>query len=235
MDGKWIVDEKGFIRTPGIDYGPQGLFFIEQVGQCIIARQPGHSYWDGCKNSYEPAHWIVSFIEKGGVIVDNRREIHVLEVDCIPIGRKRSATLEMARTVCKKATEHPKKYVKTYKLREDLDKKYKNSAESVQDARSKAKSPKNNDLALMMDTHKKEGKERQKKIKEYNARIREPDMFFETEHGFGVGYWRVPGGIWKNERYKNGYHYNRGVLIDSAELSLLVDLFDKDAQEICEG
>jgi hypothetical protein len=69
-------------------------------------------------------------------------------------------------------------------------------------------------------------------IKEYNKQLRKPDLFLETDEGFGVGYWHVPQGIWKAERYKNGYHPGRGVLIDNNELVHLVKLIETEIRDL---
>ena len=89
--------------------------------------------------------------------------------------------------------------------------------------------PKNNtrnDLKLLMNSYTERGKQWAQELAEFNNNLRKSDTFVETEDGFGVGYWRVPEGIWKAPKYKNGYHPEDGVLLDKEELHRLVDLLN---------
>lgn len=245
IDGRWVIQDDGTILTPGVDYGPKGLKFIEQIGKCIIAHQPGHMGWVGRgEQQYYGAEWLVVYVKQEDGFGDGGRLVQVLQVEDFRVGRKRKASLEQAREMCRKATKSPKTHVHTLKMeekweREDAEaekerksRKLRKSKPFAEEQSRKAKTAPKSDLTIMMQHLKQDGAKKRDMLKEYNARIREPDLFLETDEGFGVGYWRVPAGIWKAEKYKNGYHPNRGVLLENTELVHLMKLLEGDIRHL---
>lgn len=94
------------------------------------------------------------------------------------------------------------------------------------------------DLEKLDDALKRSGEERRMATESFNKSIREPDKFIEDEDeelakkGFGVGFWRVPGGLLIMRRWANGYHSNQYEFIGNKNLKMYLRLAKKAPKKL---
>ncbi len=92
-----------------------------------------------------------------------------------------------------------------------------------------------NELSVFFEAMERDSLDRRDKLAQFNEQLRDPDDVLIFEEGLlEYGLWRVPQGVWKLRKYKNGYHPNDGQFISTEELLVLRDVFDKPTRDLIE-
>jgi len=90
------------------------------------------------------------------------------------------------------------------------------------------------ELSKLWASMEKAGEQRRFELEQFNEGIRAPDNVITCAEEPSIQYalWRVPEGVWKMRKYKNGYHPNEAVLIDMDELQILHELFERAGNDL---
>lgn len=89
------------------------------------------------------------------------------------------------------------------------------------------------DYSKICDSIKESGERRRKMLIDYNSKLREPDLFIPDEDaemyakGFGIGYWRVKGGIFSMRRMANGFHPEQSQMFSNNYVMMLHGLLQR--------
>lgn len=98
MDYPLVIRKDGTLRTPGINFGPEGLILVHRGEKALIVRQPGHKCWtgNGMPWRYAPAVLVVLRVLVATPPDDDGVRMRVSEFKEIPTGRRHKAALAEA-------------------------------------------------------------------------------------------------------------------------------------------
>jgi len=98
----------------------------------------------------------------------------------------------------------------------------------------KQKDTKKNDAWLFDIREANKRKAAQKKIAHgmFNEELREPDAVLEIDEHYTYGLWRIPEGVIKIRKFKNGYHLSSWRAYPNIELAKLRTVMDSEPEEL---